>query len=130
MGDNTAERPMWAEKGGLDFEGRARWDAWTAVKASTARTTVSEQSKGDAAGCMCTSAVSPGGQPSPAQPRSGVSLLSASHFHEPLRLVVSVAQGMATAKAKLEFVRAYYEFSPKSLYKDERGAAAEKKEGA
>lgn len=31
-GDNTAERPMWAEKGGLDFEGRSRWDAWTAVK--------------------------------------------------------------------------------------------------
>ena len=31
-GDNAAERPMWAEKGGLDFEGRARWDAWTAVK--------------------------------------------------------------------------------------------------
>ena len=23
---------MWAEKGGLDFEGRARWDAWAAVK--------------------------------------------------------------------------------------------------
>lgn len=31
-GDNDTERPMWAEKGGLDFEGRARWDAWTAVK--------------------------------------------------------------------------------------------------
>lgn len=31
-GSNTAERPMWAEKGGLDFEGRAKWDAWTAVK--------------------------------------------------------------------------------------------------
>lgn len=31
-GDNTSERPMWAEKGGLDFEGRARWDAWAAVK--------------------------------------------------------------------------------------------------
>lgn len=31
-GDNTTERPMWAEKGGLDFEGRARWDAWAAVK--------------------------------------------------------------------------------------------------
>jgi hypothetical protein len=31
-GDNTTERPMWAEKGGLDFEGRARWDAWSAVK--------------------------------------------------------------------------------------------------
>lgn len=23
---------MWAEKGGLDFDGRAKWDAWTAVK--------------------------------------------------------------------------------------------------
>ena len=23
---------MWAERGGLDWEGRARWDAWTAVK--------------------------------------------------------------------------------------------------
>ncbi len=23
---------MWAEKGGLDFEGRAKWDAWTARK--------------------------------------------------------------------------------------------------
>jgi acyl-CoA-binding protein len=32
QGDNQAERPMWAERGGLDFEGRARWDAWTAVK--------------------------------------------------------------------------------------------------
>ena len=32
-GENTAERPMWAEKGGLDFDGRAKWDAWTAVKA-------------------------------------------------------------------------------------------------
>lgn len=31
---------MWAERGGLDWEGRARWDAWTAVKdmpADTAR---------------------------------------------------------------------------------------------
>ena len=32
QGDNTAERPLWAEKGGLDFDGRAKWDAWTAVK--------------------------------------------------------------------------------------------------
>ena len=31
-GDNVSERPMWAEKGGLDFEGRAKWDAWTACK--------------------------------------------------------------------------------------------------
>jgi acyl-CoA-binding protein len=32
QGDNTSERPMWADKGGIDFEGRARWDAWSAVK--------------------------------------------------------------------------------------------------
>lgn len=31
-GESTGERPMWAEKGGLDFEGRAKWDAWTACK--------------------------------------------------------------------------------------------------
>ena len=31
-GINIGERPMWAEKGGLDFDGRARWDAWTAAK--------------------------------------------------------------------------------------------------
>ncbi|GLC39327.1 hypothetical protein PLESTB_000897000 [Pleodorina starrii] len=32
QGDNTTERPMWAERGGLDFEGRARWDAWSALR--------------------------------------------------------------------------------------------------
>ena len=32
QGNNAAERPMWAEKGGLDFDGRERWDAWTAMK--------------------------------------------------------------------------------------------------
>jgi acyl-CoA-binding protein len=32
LGDNSTERPMWADKGGLDFEGRARWDAWAALK--------------------------------------------------------------------------------------------------
>ena len=26
---------MWAEKGGLEFEGRAKWDAWTAVKGTS-----------------------------------------------------------------------------------------------
>ncbi|KAG2446089.1 hypothetical protein HXX76_000689 [Chlamydomonas incerta] len=35
-GDNTGERPMWAERGGLDFEGRARWDAWTALRGTDA----------------------------------------------------------------------------------------------
>jgi acyl-CoA-binding protein len=35
-GDVAGERPMWAEKGGLDFEGRARWDAWAAVKGTPA----------------------------------------------------------------------------------------------
>ncbi|KAL6784140.1 hypothetical protein ACKKBG_A04950 [Auxenochlorella protothecoides x Auxenochlorella symbiontica] len=60
QGDNATERPMWAEKGGLDFEGRARWDAWAALK------------------------------------------------------------GTPEAKAKLEFVRLYYEFPVKSLYSDTR----------
>eukprot|EP00699_Malawimonas_sp_californiana_P000829 EC714395.1.p1 GENE.EC714395.1~~EC714395.1.p1 ORF type:complete len:186 (+),score=44.74 EC714395.1:3-560(+) len=60
QGDNNTERPMWAEKGGLDFEGRARWDAWAAMK------------------------------------------------------------GTAEPKAKLEFVRLYYEFPVKSLYSDTR----------
>jgi hypothetical protein len=35
-GDNATERPMWAEKGGLDFDGRAKWDAWAAVKGAKA----------------------------------------------------------------------------------------------
>jgi len=60
QGDNTSERPMWAEKGGLDFEGRARWDAWTNVK------------------------------------------------------------GVATEKAKMQFVKTYYEFPVKALYSDSR----------
>ena len=59
-GDNATERPMWAEKGGLDFEGRARWDAWDAVK------------------------------------------------------------GTPTAKAKLDFVKTYYEFPVRALYTDTR----------
>lgn len=36
-GENKTERPMWAEKGGLDFEGRARWDAWAANKGMAAQ---------------------------------------------------------------------------------------------
>ncbi|KAK9863274.1 hypothetical protein WJX84_001796 [Apatococcus fuscideae] len=59
-GENTTERPMWAEKGGLDFEGRAKWDAWTSYK------------------------------------------------------------GMATAKARLQLVKEYYEFPVKALYSDTR----------
>ena len=34
---------------------------------------------------------------------------------------------MKTEKAKLEFVKAYYEFLPKALYTDTRGAAAAEK---
>lgn len=60
-GDNSGERPMWAEKGGIDFEGREKWDAWEALK------------------------------------------------------------GMDTMAAKEAFVKAYYEFPAKALYKDTRG---------
>ena len=31
-GDNTAEQPVWAETGGLDFEGRSKWEAWNKTK--------------------------------------------------------------------------------------------------
>lgn len=61
QGDNSGERPMWAEKGGIDFEGREKWDAWEGLK------------------------------------------------------------GMDGDKAKETFVKSYYEFSAKALYKDTRG---------
>ncbi|KAK3262498.1 hypothetical protein CYMTET_28651 [Cymbomonas tetramitiformis] len=35
-GDNTTEKPMWADHGGLDFDGRESWDAWTALKGKSA----------------------------------------------------------------------------------------------
>lgn len=38
-GDNQVERPMWAERGGLDFEGRARWDAWELLKGADTENT-------------------------------------------------------------------------------------------
>lgn len=40
-GDNNAEKPMWAETGGLDFDGRERWEAWGRHKGLT-----SEEAKG------------------------------------------------------------------------------------
>lgn len=27
-GDVTGEKPMWASAGGLDFDGREKWEAW------------------------------------------------------------------------------------------------------
>ncbi len=30
-GDCTSERPSWAANGGIDFHGRAEWDAWSEV---------------------------------------------------------------------------------------------------
>ena len=37
-GDVTGEKPMWAATGGLDFDGRERWEAWSKlqVRAQTA----------------------------------------------------------------------------------------------
>jgi acyl-CoA-binding protein len=43
-GDNTAEKPMWAETGGLDFDGRERWEAWSKMAGMT---------KGDAQRAFC-----------------------------------------------------------------------------
>ncbi len=31
-GNVTGEKPMWAETGGLDFDGRERWEAWAKLK--------------------------------------------------------------------------------------------------
>ncbi len=31
-GDNVDPQPVWAASGGLDFEGRSRWDAWNKLK--------------------------------------------------------------------------------------------------
>jgi acyl-CoA-binding protein len=32
FGDISSERPVWAETGGIDHDGRARWDGWSALK--------------------------------------------------------------------------------------------------
>lgn len=34
-GDNPDEKPMWAHHGGLDFDGRERWEKWDACKGLT-----------------------------------------------------------------------------------------------
>ena len=34
-GDNTTERPMWAERGGLDFDGKNAWDQWVLLKGTS-----------------------------------------------------------------------------------------------
>ena len=31
-GDVTGEKPMWAATGGLDFDGRERWEAWSKLQ--------------------------------------------------------------------------------------------------
>jgi len=67
VGDVVGDRPMWAERGGLDFDGRARWDAWAAR-------------------------------------RNGL-----------------------PERARAEFVRAFWEASPKAFYSDGRAAFVQKK---
>lgn len=32
FGGISSERPVWAETGGIDHEGHARWDQWVALK--------------------------------------------------------------------------------------------------
>ena len=31
-GDVTAEKPMWTDRGGVDFSGQLAWQAWTELK--------------------------------------------------------------------------------------------------
>ena len=44
---------MWAERGGLDFEGRARWDAWTALKGMKAERAKLKFVQASQCSCSC-----------------------------------------------------------------------------
>ena len=121
---------MWAEKGGLDFEGRARWDAWTAVKVRR------QAGRGLGGGGRLEQPVLGGDRGQAATPPPGSAGPSAAPFvpcpamprlcrsnsrsRQQSFRVPNLVQGMAGDKAKLEFVRTYYEFLPKSLYTDTR----------
>ena len=37
VGDVVGEKPMWAETGGLDFDGRERWEAWERLKGTSSQ---------------------------------------------------------------------------------------------
>ena len=37
VGDVTGEKPMWAETGGLDFDGRERWESWEKLKGTSSQ---------------------------------------------------------------------------------------------
>ena len=109
---------MWAEKGGLDFEGRARWDAWTAVKA---RPWVGQALLLQGCCLWCGGAADAAG----AERRPCPLLTTDQPTHQPTSTVPHTPppclQGMAAPKARLEFVRAYYEFPGKTaLYSDTR----------
>lgn len=110
-GDNSGERPMWAEKGGLDFEGRSRWDAWTAVKVRPPQPAgrISVGSLHSAPQLRGVAGITP-----------PTRIPAALSQRAPTAALCSPPQGMPGDKAKLAFVKAYYEFLPKSLYSDTR----------
>ncbi len=108
---------QWAERGGLDFEGRARWDAWTAVKGL----------QGDKARMRFVRSV-------------------CTHTHTQTHTHTHTAQNEMSLYAQISYIKAgsrtyppgclntcvcvrvcvcvcrlYYEFTPTALYKDTRG---------
>jgi hypothetical protein len=80
-GDNTSDRPMWAEHGGIDFHGRACWDAWTEL-----------QVRGEKVGV---------------DPRQDTHLRE-RHSQAPAAGAV-LLQGMSTDQAQAKFCRVYAE---------------------
>lgn len=137
---------MWAEKGGLDFEGRARWDAWSANKVRPpghARLLALsiEGACWAAACCACrppalrqpapslqqSTSPAPAARPRPARgatARRRKPPVKTGPLETHLLLTpLPPPQGMAAEKAKLGFVKAYWEFLPKALYSDTRAEA-------
>ena len=108
-GDNEGERPMWAEKGGLDFEGRARWDAWTerkGMKPPRAKMLFVQASPAvDAADLDIGSCLSLKILRALSGWHGSVPCLAASHGHITVLCLV---------------VQNYYEFTPRALYTDTR----------
>lgn len=131
---------MWAEKGGLDFEGRARWDAWTArkgmppgkaklefVKVRDIRATDSTCGRHQGRGIVITVAhdttatgpnharalaclASNDGKPPASNLRPCSFRAPKPHPHTHRK----------AAKIDVGCSQTYYEFLPKALYKDER----------
>jgi hypothetical protein len=97
---------MWAEKGGLDFEGRAKHDAWTALKGMEADTAKLEALAGLSREWAVTWHTCNSGTP-----HTRVFATNACLY----------ACMCPPCTHRLRFVKLFYEFPPSCLYSDTRG---------